>query len=74
MKNFLYVIYLIVSVVSIVHAGRYDKNRKLGIRTGTISMSKFGLEHASEDIKENGFTIRDAKMGLIKKYSDLPDI
>lgn len=37
-------------------------------------MSKFNIENANEVVRENGFTIRDAKMGWVKKYSDLPDI
>lgn len=41
MKVILKFIFLIVSLLSMVEAGRYDKNRKMGIRSGKIRLDKW---------------------------------
>ena len=74
MKVILKFIFLIVSLLSMVEAGRYDKNRKMGIRSGKIRLDKWNAIQQDKNFAENGMTIREAKMGIIKKYSDLPDI
>ena len=58
MKVILKFIFLIVSLLSIVEAGRYDKNRQMGIRTGKINMSKWNALKEDPDFAENGMTIR----------------
>lgn len=73
MKLNIALLFAYVSVlITFVQAGRYDKNRKAGMKTGVLPLHKYIRD--SDDPNQGGFDLRSARLGRINSYNDLPDI